>query len=152
MGLAGTFGDQAYVCKSCGHTTSLYSPQCPVCLNKSLCKINPEKQPGPSQTNPNAPSFESSGSGHRFPLEMVAIVVALIVVTYSVFFAKKPDTTQVENPNEPVKEVRPVRTQQPRRVVRHTAPAQSSRPHAAASASAPRRAAPMKLWSASDDE
>lgn len=153
MGLAGSFGDQAYICRACGHTTALYSPNCPVCLNKTLAPVQQHQAPGPSATNTGAPRYETETAPKRgMSFELIAIVLALIVVAYSVFFVRKPDASKTDNQPQAVdSETKPEpRRTQPVRHVRR--PAQASKPrNTSPGGSAPRRAAPMKLWSADED-
>lgn len=153
MGLAGSFGDQAYICRACGHTTALYSPNCPVCLNKTLAPVQQQQKPGPSATNTGAPRYEAEPAPKRgMSFELIAIVLALIVVAYSVFFVRKPDAAKTEQPQAVESDTKPEpRRTQPVRHVRRPA-AQAGRPRSTGSTgSAPRRAAPMKLWSADED-
>jgi hypothetical protein len=150
MGLAGAFGNQNYVCKSCGHSMPEFAPHCPKCLNK-MARIQSEKQPGPSLSNTDAPSYSDYDSGNKpgVPLGLIAtVMLALAVAAYSVFFAPKQPPAPVEATAPPVQKSEPVRTV--KRVKRPTsAVAQTPK----RSATAPRKhTAPMKLWTVTDDE
>jgi hypothetical protein len=154
MGLAGAFGDQVYVCKACGHSTGLYSPNCPSCLGKTLQRVEKVQHPGPSKSNTEAPRYEEATQSGRFPIELLAIVLGLAVVGFFVYqnMAKKPEPAPVQV-SQPAPKAEPRPRPVARKPVRHAAPvsaARPSRPSAASVAAAHR--APMKIFSSSDDE
>lgn len=155
MGLGSAFGDQVYVCKACGHSSGLYSPNCPSCLGKTFQRVEKVQQPGPSSSSSmQAPRYEDSSPPGRFPIELLAIVCGLIVLGYFVYMNldKKPEPApiQVTEPPPKVERPRPI----VRRPVKHTAPvAAAPKPHAAKAASvAAAHRAPMKIFSGGDDE
>jgi hypothetical protein len=152
MGLAGSFGDQQFRCSACGHATPLYSPHCPSCLGKTLSKVQPEKSAGPSKSSADAPPISEGGgraAGLSFPL--IAVVIGLFVVVYSFLFAPKPDTSR--SPSDMQADTAPKPEPRQARVVRHVVkPHVASQPKARATGPSPRKAAPMRLWSATSED
>jgi hypothetical protein len=150
MGLGAAFGDSAYVCKTCGHQTGLYSPNCPKCLGKTLARVEKVQHPGPSATNNKAPQYEDNSSPGRFPIEMVAIVIGLLVLGYSVYvnMQKKPEPAPVQA-TEPA----PRAESRPRPVVRRPvkhAPVAAVKTHSSSASVAAAHRAPMKIFSDSE--
>lgn len=151
MGLGAAFGDGAYVCKACGHSTGLYSPNCPKCLGKTLARVEKVHHPGPSATNTKAPQYEDNSPPGRFPIEMVAIVIGLLVLGYSAYvnMQKKPEPQpmQVTEP-APRVEARPHPVVH--RPIKHAPAAAAAKPHSTSASVAAAHRAPMKIFSDSE--
>lgn len=162
MSLGGSFGNQAYVCSTCGHTMTLYAPHCPSCLNNTLNRVNNTKMPPGNATSVHAtgqaPASESRPAV-AVPLCILALVCA--VGAYSMFIAPHPDPAPGKDAAAAARTETHVSSSassnsQPIRHIRHFAVRAASQPvvrtHSAAvstaassNAIAPRRA-PMKLW------
>lgn len=152
MGLAGSFGDQNYQCKNCGHTMALYSPHCPKCLNKDLTKIKVEKGPGATSNRPsqevadhNAPGVPSASS-----FGIVAGILVLFVALYTLFAKPGPQSVQ-DRSVQPVS--RPERTStRASQPVRHAPVRRAATPSRPANSNftTATPARPMKLWQVTD--
>jgi hypothetical protein len=158
MGLAGVFGDQAYVCKNCGHSMTMYAPHCPICLNKSFTRVENQKRPGPSGTVIEEVRETPKPRSPLIPYAAVAIVLAVFVALYNIFAPPRPQSAQTNANSTARPEVSSSSVRIHDRPIRHInhanphAAAQPTRIHtAAASSPATHTRAPMKLWKVSPD-
>lgn len=149
MGLASQFGNDAYVCKSCGAKLAAFAPHCPHCLGKNLAPINKvsKQQQGPLIQGIANPDEASRPANPVASFLVVAVLVAFLGYGAYVYFNSQKEPAPVaETPKaEPA---RPV----VKRVVKHVATktVPKTRP-AATVGTAPRKAPPMRLWENSSD-
>ncbi len=153
MSLAGSFGDQAYVCNKCGHGMALYAPHCPKCLNRSLTRVKQDRQLRGAQATTETAEERPKGRS-VVSYAIVAAVLALLAIGYYKYTAPKDES--VATPGEFTKPTDPAPvTAVPKHAVKHlprAATTTSSKPPgkarnaASPSGPAPRAAAPMKLW------
>lgn len=148
MGLSGSFGNQNHICKNCGHTSALYSPNCPVCLSEDV------NRPQKANSKPEQADKKSAEPEHRAGLPLVPLAVVAVVLTIAA------GAYTMLNPSQPepvsTKVLEPARPDPPRRVVRtvkrNVSPAkQGPRVRSTASAGPSPRRAPMKLWTVTPD-
>ena len=156
MGLAGVFGDQNYVCKSCGHSMAEYAPHCPICLNKTLVRVESQRLRGPGKSANEQPARETQPP--RNPVVAYgagALLLALLIAAYNLFLAPKQDGSRLgqaparSEVNDSARSL-----SQPVRHVKHVAPHPvAARVHTVptARASAPPRT-PMKLWQGTKED
>jgi hypothetical protein len=159
MGLANQFGDQAYKCENCGQTTALYAPHCPVCLNKTLTRVKPQKWTGTNQSANEEARETRQPVSPLISFATVAAIVAACVAAYAMFAPRQEPITKPEPSPQSTAQSESssssTHVSPPKHIKHPNTHSVISKAHAVSTGSlpAPKRVVPMRLWeSTSGDE